>query len=62
MKSALMILRKFNILISFLRVRKIVAERHPNGTPKLMIRYRGAERHIREVSRVEVPFDCSQSK
>jgi hypothetical protein len=49
MKSIQRLCRKIHIVLSHFRVRRVVADRHPDGSPSLIIKYRGAEKYIREV-------------
>ncbi len=49
MRRIFRFLRKVHLVLAFFRVKKIVVEHNPDGSPGRVIRYRGAERYIREV-------------
>jgi hypothetical protein len=61
MKQLQRIQRKTRLLFSIFIPRKLVVTRHPDGSPELVIRYRGDERLIREISRTKYPDPSHQN-
>lgn len=49
------LLRKIKLAASLLITRKVVLTRHPDGSVKTVVRFRGDERFMKEISRVNHP-------